>query len=136
MPSVARRLFRGFISNSVVDDGTPDYRRCRGMPVGRRWRRLSDKAGTTRCKCVGVVRQGDAPAADRVPRAPRLLSSPATVQPEGSPMPADLKPADHRLRLDDKAIEAAKRNSEEGVVTPAYGPWRDEIVRLLNDALA
>ena len=51
-------------------------------------------------------------------------------------MPADLKPADHRLRLDDKAIEAAKRNSEEGVVTPAYGPWRDEIVRLLNDALA
>jgi bacterioferritin len=51
-------------------------------------------------------------------------------------MPADLKPAVQRLQLDDKAIEAAKRHSEEGVVTPAYGPWRDEVVRLLNDALA
>jgi bacterioferritin len=51
-------------------------------------------------------------------------------------MPADLKPTDQRLQLDDKAIEAAKRHSEEGVVTPKYGPWRDEIVRLLNDALA
>jgi len=51
-------------------------------------------------------------------------------------MPADTQPADHRLQLDEKAIEAAKRDSNEGVVTPAYGPWRDEIVRLLNDALA
>src|SRR5688572_9978843 len=49
---------------------------------------------------------------------------------------ADLKPAAQRLQLDDKAIEAAKRHSEDGVVTPTYGPWRDEIVRLLNDALA
>jgi bacterioferritin len=49
---------------------------------------------------------------------------------------ADLKPAGQRLQLDERAIDAAKRHSEEGVVTPAYGPWRDEIVRLLNDALA
>ena len=43
---------------------------------------------------------------------------------------------EHRLQLDERAIEAAKRDSEEGAVTPAYGPWRDEVVRLLNDALA
>jgi len=49
---------------------------------------------------------------------------------------ADLKPAGQRLQLDERAIDDAKRHSEEGVVTPAYGPWRDEIVRLLNDALA
>ncbi len=52
-------------------------------------------------------------------------------------MPAETKTReDHRLQLDERAIEAAKRDSEEGPVTPAYGPWRDEIVRLLNDALA
>ena len=52
-------------------------------------------------------------------------------------MPAETKTREnHRLQLDERAIEAAKRDSEEGAVTPAYGPWRDEIVRLLNDALA
>lgn len=51
-------------------------------------------------------------------------------------MPAEAKPAEQHLQLDPQALEAAKRNSDQGVVTPAYGPWRDEIVRLLNDALA
>ncbi|HEX6721284.1 MAG TPA: ferritin-like domain-containing protein, partial [Burkholderiaceae bacterium] len=52
-------------------------------------------------------------------------------------MPAETKTREnHRLQLDERAIEAAKRDSQEGPVTPAYGPWRDEIVRLLNDALA
>jgi bacterioferritin len=41
-----------------------------------------------------------------------------------------------RLRLDESALEAAKQNLEDGTVTPSYGPWRDDIVRLLNDALA
>src|SRR3954463_146375 len=41
-----------------------------------------------------------------------------------------------RLRLDEAALEAAKQNLEEGTVTPSYGPWREDIVRLLNDALA
>ncbi|HEX6703555.1 MAG TPA: ferritin-like domain-containing protein [Albitalea sp.] len=41
-----------------------------------------------------------------------------------------------RLVLDEKAIEAAKRGLDEGAVTPSYGPWREDIVRLLNDALA
>jgi bacterioferritin len=41
-----------------------------------------------------------------------------------------------RLKLDDAAIDAARRNVAEGVVTPGYGPWRDDIVALLNGALA
>ena len=53
-------------------------------------------------------------------------------------MTAAYKPSiEHRLQLDEKAIQAAKQDSAaQGVVTPTYGPWRDEIVRLLNDALA
>jgi len=41
-----------------------------------------------------------------------------------------------RLVLNDQAIEAAKRGLGDGAVTPSYGPWRDDIVKLLNDALA
>jgi bacterioferritin len=41
-----------------------------------------------------------------------------------------------RLQLNEQALEAAKHNTSDGVVTPAYGPWRQDIVRLLNDALA
>jgi bacterioferritin len=41
-----------------------------------------------------------------------------------------------RLALNEQAIEAAKRGLDDGAVTPSYGPWRDDIVKLLNDALA
>ena len=41
-----------------------------------------------------------------------------------------------RLALDEQALEAAKRSLENGAVTPSYGPWREDIIRLLNDALA
>jgi bacterioferritin len=41
-----------------------------------------------------------------------------------------------KLELNEKAIEDAKRSLDDGAVTPSYGPWRDDIVRLLNDALA
>ena len=41
-----------------------------------------------------------------------------------------------RLRLDENALEAAKRSLEKGAVTPSYGPWREDIIALLNDALA
>lgn len=41
------------------------------------------------------------------------------------------------LVLDEKALhEAATADLEDGAVTPAYGPHRDAIVKLLNDALA
>jgi len=41
-----------------------------------------------------------------------------------------------RLVLNNEAIEAAKRHLDDGAVTPSYGPWRDDIIKLLNDALA
>lgn len=40
------------------------------------------------------------------------------------------------LRLDESAIDAARRDLADGAVTPHYGPWRQEIIELLNDALA
>jgi bacterioferritin len=47
-----------------------------------------------------------------------------------------LQPEGQSLRLNEAAIDAARRKVAEGAVTPSYGPWRDDIVRLLNDALA
>jgi bacterioferritin len=40
------------------------------------------------------------------------------------------------MTLDLAAIDAARRSLDQGAVTPGYGPWRNEIVKLLNDALA
>ena len=44
--------------------------------------------------------------------------------------------AAHRLVLDEAGLTAAKGSLDQGAVTPSYGPWRDDIVALLNDALA
>ncbi|MEO8278876.1 MAG: ferritin-like domain-containing protein [Ideonella sp.] len=44
--------------------------------------------------------------------------------------------APSRMKLDEAALTAAKSHLDDGVVTPSYGPWRDDIVNLLNDALA
>lgn len=41
-----------------------------------------------------------------------------------------------RLELDTQALDAARRSLDDGAVTPGYGPWREPIVKLLNDALA
>ena len=40
------------------------------------------------------------------------------------------------LELDQAALDRAKQNLDDGAVTPSYGPWRDAIVKLLNDSLA
>ena len=40
------------------------------------------------------------------------------------------------LTLDESALDRARQHLDEGAVTPSYGPWRDAIVKLLNDALA
>jgi bacterioferritin len=45
-------------------------------------------------------------------------------------------PAHQRLALDQAALNAAREQLDDGAVTPTFGPWRDDIVRLLNDALA
>jgi bacterioferritin len=42
----------------------------------------------------------------------------------------------NRLVLDQKGLDDAKRSLSEGAVTPSYGPWREDIIKLLNDALA
>ena len=44
---------------------------------------------------------------------------------------------DHaRLKLDEAGLDAARNHLDDGAVTPAYGPWREDIVNLLNGALA
>jgi bacterioferritin len=45
-------------------------------------------------------------------------------------------PTASRLVLDEAAIEAARSSLEKGAVTPHYGPWREDVIKLLNDALA
>ena len=48
----------------------------------------------------------------------------------------NLHEVEPRLKLDEAGLEAAKRSLEKGAVTPSYGPWREDIIKLLNDALA
>ena len=43
---------------------------------------------------------------------------------------------DHAMVLDLRAIEAARHGLDEGAVNPSYGPWREDIIKLLNDSLA
>ena len=40
------------------------------------------------------------------------------------------------LQLDQAALDAAKNDLSDGAITPAYGPWREDIIKLLNDSLA
>jgi bacterioferritin len=40
------------------------------------------------------------------------------------------------LALDQNGLDAARTSLDDGAITPAYGPHRDAIVKLLNDALA
>jgi bacterioferritin len=41
-----------------------------------------------------------------------------------------------RMQLNAAGLEAARRSLDQGAVTPSYGPWRDDIIQLLNDSLA
>lgn len=40
------------------------------------------------------------------------------------------------MMLDAVALNAAKHSLDQGAITPSYGPWREDIIRLLNDSLA
>jgi len=40
------------------------------------------------------------------------------------------------LVLDEAAIDAARKSLDQGAVTPNYGPWREDIIKLLNESLA
>jgi bacterioferritin len=52
------------------------------------------------------------------------------------PLPTDKTDKTGLLELDMQAVNAARKNLGDGAVTPSYGPYRDSIVKLLNDALA
>ena len=46
-------------------------------------------------------------------------------------------PADHvPMVLNEEALDAARRSLNDGAVTPHYGPWREDMIKLLNDSLA
>jgi bacterioferritin len=51
-------------------------------------------------------------------------------------LPANADPAGDTLALDETGLDAARNSLFDGAITPAYGPHRDAIVKLLNDALA
>lgn len=40
------------------------------------------------------------------------------------------------MALDEAAIDASRRDLANGGVTPHCGPWRNDVIRLLNDSLA
>ncbi|MEC5213417.1 bacterioferritin [Polaromonas sp. CG_9.5] len=40
------------------------------------------------------------------------------------------------MKLDQAALDAVRTSLDQGAITPAYGPHRDAIIKLLNDALA
>ncbi len=41
-----------------------------------------------------------------------------------------------KMALDMAALDAARGSLDEGAVTPGFGPWREEIIELLNGSLA
>lgn len=51
-------------------------------------------------------------------------------------MKSSNKSEEPRLTLDEGALRAAASDLRDGAVTPSFGPHRDAIVKLLNDALA
>ena len=53
-----------------------------------------------------------------------------------SPASASSNKNNATLELDEAAINAARNSLDDGAVTPAFGPYREAIVKLLNDALA
>ena len=46
------------------------------------------------------------------------------------------KKSSNEFALDEAGIAAARKSLDDGAVTPAYGPHRDAIIKLLNDSLA
>jgi bacterioferritin len=40
------------------------------------------------------------------------------------------------MALDEAALEAARHSLDQGAATPSSGPWRSELIKLLNDSLA
>lgn len=45
-------------------------------------------------------------------------------------------PATDELVINEAGLQAARKSLDDGAVTPAYGPHREAIIKLLNDSLA
>ena len=45
-------------------------------------------------------------------------------------------PATDQLVINEAGLQAARKSLDDGAVTPAYGPHREAIIKLLNDSLA
>lgn len=45
-------------------------------------------------------------------------------------------PTGGKLVLDQKKLDAVRKDLDDGAVTPDLGPWREDIIKLLNDSLA
>ena len=52
------------------------------------------------------------------------------------PVKSGFKAPYERMTLDQAALDAARNSLEQGAVTPNIGPWRADIIQLLNDSLA
>ena len=48
----------------------------------------------------------------------------------------DMINSSNELSLDESALKAVRSSLDQGAITPAYGPHREAIVKLLNNALA
>jgi bacterioferritin len=64
------------------------------------------------------------------------MSHPSAKREHSNVTPLPGKDQEQALVLNETGIEAARHGLEQGAVTPSYGPWREDIVKLLNDALA
>ena len=68
------------------------------------------------------------------------MAQPQKIDPQpkerGSQTNAGKPAGTPQLALDMAAIDAARRSLDQGAVTPHYGPWREDIIALLNDSLA
>jgi len=42
---------------------------------------------------------------------------------------------EHRLALDEPGLEAAHHDLKDGAITPACGPWRDDLVARLQSRM-
>ena len=51
-------------------------------------------------------------------------------------MKTSRKIAPQTLKINEAGLKAARKSLDDGAVTPAYGPHREAIIKLLNDSLA
>ena len=65
----------------------------------------------------------------RTARANTMTSKPKTAKSKGPVEQAG-------MALNEQALDAARRSLDQGAVNPSFGPWRKDIIRLLNDSLA